>query len=132
MRVLGEILTLCDPDLDALRLNPDDVARVAEFFDRDVDAAFAFVRTIWLPDARTTAIQILSAIRAQEWSSLLYLCDHLREGARCVGAQRIVALASAIEEASKSKCIEVGLAHVQKLRESLDALTSLLLECAPA
>ncbi len=125
--VKGSEQNMSDADVQAW-LNPDDVARVAEFFDCDVDAAFEFMRSVWLPDASATAMRMLRALRAREWTSLLYLCDHLREGARCVGALRIVVLASAIEGAAESKQVGTGLACVRKLRESLDVLGSLLLD----
>lgn len=86
-------------DLEALCLSHSDLERVAEFFDCDVAAAFAFMRTIWLPDAWATAERLLHAITTGDWSAAVYLCDKLREGARCVGATRIMQYANGIERA---------------------------------
>lgn len=89
--------------MGALRLNRNDIERVAEFFDCDIAAAVDFARKIWFPDACDTTRRIGRAIVARDVTSLLYLCDHLREGARTVGAHRIIQYASDIEFAVRQR-----------------------------
>ncbi|HKU67240.1 MAG TPA: hypothetical protein VJP85_05665 [Candidatus Baltobacteraceae bacterium] len=118
-----------DADLEAMCLNPDDLARVAEFFDCDVDAAFEFVRKIWLPDATQTSARIAGAIADRDWTSVLYLCDKLREGARCVGATQIMRYATQIERATKNQKWCWLQNNAKDLRAALETLASLLLDC---
>lgn len=82
-----------------------------------------------LPDARTTAMKILRAIRLRQWTSVLYLCDHLREGARCVGAHRIGTYAAEIERAARSKNTKSLLVNPSVLGEALDVLGQILTDC---
>lgn len=117
------------PDYESLCLNPDDVARVAEFFDCDPAAAFEFVRSIWLPDARTTALRIMTEVRAQNWVSVAFLCDHLREGARSVGAERIGAYASRIERLIAQRAMPEIVAIARELRKALNLLGEILRDC---
>lgn len=116
-------------DLEALCLSRDDLERVAEFFDCDVDAAFEFARKIWLPDASQTALRLMHAIRMRDWCSVLYLCDKLREGARCVGATRIMQFANEIERAVGTNRLCWLREKAEDLRVALDTLGSLLLDC---
>lgn len=115
-------------DLNRVSLNPDDIARVAEFFDCDARAAYEFVRTVWLPDAKTTAGKIAAAIQRREWTSLLFLCDHLREGARCVGAQPIMIYACRIERAADARKLRSLTVYAKRLRQALEALGALLVD----
>lgn len=121
-----------EADLEALCLDPEDIARVAEFFECDVDAAFEFVRKIWLPDAATTAERLRHAIAVQDWRAVLYLCDKLREGARCVGARRVMRQATEIERAIKRKRWCWLGERCDKMIASLNTLRSLLSDCTDA
>lgn len=121
-----------ESDLADLCLNPDDIARVAEFFECDADAAFDFARRIWLPEANRTAVNIMNAIRLRDWTALIFLCDHLREGARWVGASRIIYYAGEIERAATTQ-FWLGLpGKAQKLKAALDTLGALLTDCVAA
>lgn len=117
-----------ETDLLALWLNRDDIARVAEFLECDVDAAFEFARKVWLPDARKTAARILSAILRRDCTSLLFLCDHLREGARSVGATRIMHFANDIETMARTHAGYRLTGKAYELKCALDTLGSLLLD----
>ncbi len=114
-------------DLEALCLRREDFERMAEFFECDLDAAFEFVRTIWLPDAAQTADRLSHAIALGEWTAVAYLCDKLREGARCVGATRIMRFATDIERAALKKRISWLRSKVEELKAALSTLRSLLL-----
>lgn len=116
----------------SLWLDAEDIQRVAEFFDCDVNAALDFTRKVWLPDARQTTVRMTRAIVTRDMTSLLYLCDHLREGARTVGAHRIVQYAHAIEEAAQSRHWGTLLAHVAALKTALQTLSTMLAENAAA
>lgn len=127
----GGLLTYTTHD-PSLWLGADDIQRVAEFFDCDVSAALEFARKVWLPDARQTALRIAQAVLARDSASLLYLCDHLREGARTVGADRIVRQARTIERAVQYRNWCGLLVHVAALKTALQTLSTALAEYAPA
>lgn len=119
-----------DCELEQLCLNGEDLARVAEFFECDVDAAFDFARKIWLPDARQTALRLTRAIARRDWHAVVYLCDKLREGARCVGATRIMQYANEIEQLTRKAKWCWLIARAADLRSALETLASLLVDCA--
>lgn len=121
---------LTDCKLAELCLNPEDLARVAEFFDCDVDAAYAFVRKVWLPDADEAVRRITAAVRRRDWTSLLFLCDHLREGARSVGATRIIQFAGEIERAVQHRHICSLPKKIAELGAALNTMGSLLADCS--
>lgn len=112
--------------LPELCLDPEDIARVAEFFDCDRNAAIEFAARVWLPDARITALRIAAALHAADWKSLRFLCDHLREGARCVGARRILCYAGEIETAATSKRFGAAVRCARDLRFALDSMGAVL------
>lgn len=117
-------------DLERLCLNRKDLERVAEFFECDADAAFDFVRKVWLPDAKETALRLTHAIARRDWHAAVYLCDKLREGARCVGATRIMQYANDIEHSTRRrKWCWLG-ERATELNAALDTLSKLLLDCA--
>jgi hypothetical protein len=60
---------------------------------------------------------------------LLFLCDHLREGARCVGSDLIMAYASQIECAVDARKVRSLPVYAYRLREALEMLGALLVEC---
>jgi len=76
-------------------LQTRDIARVAEFFDGSRQAAFAFARDTWIPETIATLRRLRVAAHAKS-ADVPFLCDHLREGARVVGAGSIIALADAL------------------------------------
>lgn len=69
---------------------PGEVQRVAEYFDGDVQQAYAFTRQVWLPDAVRSVGVLDRAIRHCDAGRALFMCDHLRESARTVGAAVVV------------------------------------------
>lgn len=121
-----------DAELKRLCLERADIERVAEFFNCDVDAAFEFARKIWLPDARATASRLSSAIAIRDWTSALYLCDKLREGARCVGAKRIMQYANEIESAAQREESAWLRGKLRELGTALEALGAVLTDGANA
>jgi hypothetical protein len=78
-------------------LDSNDLRRVAAFYDGDIGQAYLMARDVWLPDAERTLERIGEAVRGRNDGSLAFLCDHLREGARCVGARDHVRVADCIE-----------------------------------
>ena len=91
-----------------------DARRLADFFDKRMGAAYAFARAVWLPDALKTLEHIAGAIAASNDRDIVFLCDHLREGARSVGAQAFISGATQIElcfvsgnasDAAKTVCL---------------------------
>lgn len=75
------------------------LVRIAEYFDGCMSAARTFVRETWLPDAVTTLQTLARESGVSPERRLLFLCDHLREGARTVGATAVVNLANEMEAA---------------------------------
>lgn len=78
-------------------LSPDDVGRVAEFFDGNLQEAYGFVNSVWLPDAAASIARLVIALRSFDLHDVVFLCDHLREGARTVGARVFMAHVKTIE-----------------------------------
>lgn len=76
-----------------------DVIRLAEFFDDSIEQAGAFIREVWLPDATRTLQTLIRESGAAENSRLLFLCDHLREGAGSVGAAALEEAVGLLERA---------------------------------
>jgi hypothetical protein len=62
-----------------------DVSRVTEFFEGDENAAYTLARDIWLPETVLTLWRLYGVVLSHG-DDLLFLCDHLREGSRVVGA----------------------------------------------
>jgi hypothetical protein len=75
-----------------------DVRRMAAYLDGSVGKAYAFAHAVWVPDALETLRRLEQAVAARS-SEAAFLCDHLREGARSVGAGDYVRAADGIEEA---------------------------------
>jgi|SRR5579862_6889413 len=78
-------------------IDPNDLERVAEFFDGNYEAAYRMAREVWLPETARTLERLESAIAARADGQVIFLCDHLREGARTVGAHAFVDAATGIE-----------------------------------
>ena len=102
-----------------------DIVRVAEFFEGSRHAAYAFARDIWLREAVATLTRLRAA--AESGDDLHFLCDHLREGARVVGAWRYLHIADAIVQTSSSgradrvlAAIDEGLRHADRVSRWLD------------
>lgn len=76
-----------------------DVRRVAEYFDGELEATYAFVQSVWLPDAFKSVDALAECVRSGDTASTLYMCDHLRQGAISVGARAFAAEADAISTA---------------------------------
>jgi hypothetical protein len=75
------------------------VRRLVAFFDEGLSAAYAFVRSVWLPDATKTLAELDLAAQEPGAPRVAFLTDHLREGARSVGAHAYMELAGEIERA---------------------------------
>ncbi len=123
-------MSIPDVDLAALCLNPQDLARVAEFFDSDVDAAFHFARKVWLPDAWETAQRIMTAAAGEDLKSVFYLCDSCERvpaaSARCESC--VTPTRSKVQPNSRSS--STILLNVIDLERALDALAGLLSDCS--
>ena len=76
-----------------------DVRRVAEYFDGELEATYVFVQSVWLPDAFKSVDALAECVRSADTSATLYMCDHLRQGAISVGARAFAADAEAISTA---------------------------------
>lgn len=74
-----------------------ELQRVSEFFDGDMPQTYRFIGATWLPDARKTLGILAATLGFRDLTRALFLCDHLREGARTVGALLILDLANSIE-----------------------------------
>jgi hypothetical protein len=82
---------------------PQDVIRVSEFFGGDLDSTYGFCRTTWLPDAELTLHKLDAALSRLDVRTSMYLCDHLREGARSVGARTFMTHVEHIECAARER-----------------------------
>lgn len=82
------------------RFNPQDVNRLAEFFDGSVDAVYAFARDTWLPDAQHVALALCAAVLARDGERIAFLSSRLRDGALLVGAEKISFQATCLELAA--------------------------------
>jgi hypothetical protein len=83
-------------------LRKRDVKRLMGFFDEGLSAAYAFARSVWLPDATRTLIDLEAATRDSSSANVAFLTDHLREGARSVGAYAYMQLAGEIDGAVRA------------------------------
>lgn len=108
------------------RLNAADVDRLAEFFDGRVDRVFEFARTTWLPDAGRSLAQLAEAIRTADARAAYFLCDHVREGARTVGAERIAFLATCIQLAVEQQRYRDAAYSCERARRALRVIESWL------
>jgi hypothetical protein len=109
-----------------LYLDPDDIARITEFLDCDTAAALDFIRKVWLPDVRESSKRIMRAVLRRDWHSLAFLCDHVREGARCVGASRVVRCTDELDVAISAKDVGAARDSVSAIRTSLCVLEHVL------
>ena len=80
-----------------------DVDRVAEFFEGNLDSTYGFCRKTWLPDAELNLHKLSSALSRLNMHDVMFLCDHLREGARCVGARMLMTHLQDIECAARDR-----------------------------
>lgn len=81
---------------------PDGVLRLAGFLDGRLSNAYAFAHAIWLPDAQKTLEQLHQALDQPTEREIVFLCERLREGARSVGAARVIELGGRIEVAYRA------------------------------
>jgi hypothetical protein len=107
-------------------LSDADVARVAEYFDGDMDDLKQFLSCVWLPDAVTTLHKIIREASRSPKSRIAYLCDHLREGARTVGARPIMDAADQMQVATELEERARVLAIAHRSIPSLCLISSLL------
>jgi hypothetical protein len=82
---------------------PQDVLRVSEFFGGNLDSTYGFCRTTWLPDAELTLHKLDMALSRLDLRTSMHLCDHLREGARSVGARTFMTHVKHIECAARDR-----------------------------
>lgn len=78
-----------------------DVRRIAAFFDGNLDRTYGFCRTTWLPDAMLNLHKLDAALFRFDMRASMYLCDHLREGGRSVGARTFMTQVKQIESAAR-------------------------------
>lgn len=74
-----------------------ELQRVSEFFEGDMQLTGRFILETWAPDARRTLAELASVVEFHDDRRSAFLCDHLREGARTVGASMMIDLANSIE-----------------------------------
>jgi hypothetical protein len=78
-------------------IDAQSLKRVADFFEGDYESAYRLAYDVWLPETVRTLERLAIAIEARSKRDVDFLCDHLREGARCVGASAYVDAANGIE-----------------------------------
>lgn len=80
-----------------------DIGRIAEFFDGNMERTYELCRTTWLPDAESNLHKLATALSRLNMHDVMFLCDHLREGARCVGARTFMTQVKDIECAARDR-----------------------------
>ncbi len=105
----------------ALPFVASDVHRLAEYFEGNLESAYRFVRSVWLPDAIKTLHALAGAIHTHAERDVVFQCDHLTEGARTVGARQLIDIARSIETAFLDGRDDVALRAID---DSLDRLHS--------
>jgi hypothetical protein len=98
------------------RLVPGEVRRLAEYFDGDLKQAYAFTRRVWLPDAVSSMEGLRTAVRGFDKDRALFVCDHLREGARTIGAATVIDRLGRIEEFLRNGQWLVALEQIRTLQ----------------
>lgn len=98
---------------------PAAIDRLAEFFEGSLESVYAFIGTAWLPHARESAARLVEAIAAKDSPRALFMTDHVREGARCVGAAFVVERCTKIERSLHSAHWSQAGADSEQLRVDL-------------
>lgn len=101
-------------------LGRKDVLRIADFFEGRISAAYHFAHSVWLPEAARTLDQLAGGLEDPGNSNLPFLCDHLREGARSVGAAAYVEDATVIERSIQMGQIGDASALIERARRRLE------------
>src|SRR5579872_4744182 len=83
--------------LDLTDLDRNGTTRLLEFFDEDVEAAYAFICNVWMPNFLSRLRELGNAVGSRRPRSALYLADHLRDSARTIGAHVLASRAPHVE-----------------------------------
>jgi hypothetical protein len=78
----------------------EDIVRISDYFDGDVNEVGSFLRNVWLPDALATLREIKRASASPSAERMTYLCKHLRCSAVSVGAHQIASDADQLYSAA--------------------------------